>query len=192
MSPRTRLAILSLLGAVLFGIALAYLYSTLEGKASPSTDVNLGSSRNTELSSSRASSLPIVVPANQSFFCTPVRVWDGDGPIWCAEGPRVRLAGVAARESDESCRSNQPCPDASAADARDSLVELIGEASGVTSEGHVLVNGPPLDCLSKGGAGGNRTAAWCESPNVGDISCAMVETGTVLQWDVYWEDGHCA
>lgn len=34
-----------------------------------------------------------VVAAGQSFDCTPTRVWDGDGPIWCAEGPRIRLSG---------------------------------------------------------------------------------------------------
>ena len=35
-----------------------------------------------------------VIPTGEEFTCTPTRVWDGDGPIWCAEGPRVRLAGT--------------------------------------------------------------------------------------------------
>ena len=56
-----------------------------------------------------------VVPADEEFTCTPTRVWDGDGPVWCAEGPRIRLAGIAAREIDDSCRANQPCPTASGA-----------------------------------------------------------------------------
>jgi endonuclease YncB( thermonuclease family) len=47
-----------------------------------------------------------VVPAGQTFACTPVAVYDGDGPVWCAEGPRIRLAGIAAREMDGTCRSN--------------------------------------------------------------------------------------
>lgn len=42
----------------------------------------------------------VVVPTGHQFNCTPTRVWDGGGPIWCAEGPRVRLAGIAAREID--------------------------------------------------------------------------------------------
>ena len=67
-----------------------------------------------------------VVPADEEFTCTPTRVWDGDGPVWCKEGPRIRLAGIAAREIDDSCRSNQPCPTASGAEARDALVKLIG------------------------------------------------------------------
>ena len=57
--------------------------------------------------------LTATVAAGTSFTCTPVAVWDGDGPIWCAEGPRIRLAGVAAREIDNSCRRYHPCPDAS-------------------------------------------------------------------------------
>ena len=65
-----------------------------------------------------------VVPAGEEFTCTPTRVWDGDGPVWCVGGPRVRLAGIAAREIDDSCRSNQPCPTASGAQARDALVKL--------------------------------------------------------------------
>ena len=81
-----------------------------------------------------------VVPAGEVFTCTPVRVWDGDGPVWCAEGPHVRLAGIAAREMDGSCRSNQPCPDATAAQARDALVRLIGVPTGRSMEGHVLLN----------------------------------------------------
>jgi hypothetical protein len=32
-----------------------------------------------------------LVPAGQSFACTPIAVYDGDGPIWCAEGPRTMI-----------------------------------------------------------------------------------------------------
>ena len=132
-----------------------------------------------------------IVPAGQSFECTPIRVWDGDGPIWCAEGPHVRLSGIAAREMNGTCNSNQPCPDASAIEARDTLVRLVGRSSGTSPEGHVLVKGPKLTCQSVGGAGGSRTAAWCNSPAVGDLSCAMVHSGTVLRWDRYWRDHRC-
>ena len=51
-----------------------------------------------------------IVAAGQTFTCTPTHVWDGDGPIWCAEGAHVRIAGIAAREMDGTCRTNQPCP----------------------------------------------------------------------------------
>lgn len=104
-----------------------------------------------------------VVPAGQSFACTPTRVWDGDGPIWCSEGPRIRLAGIAAREIDGTCRTNQPCPRATATDARDHLVSLVGRAIGRSAEGHILVRGARLTCLSDGDGSGSRTAAWCRT-----------------------------
>lgn len=132
-----------------------------------------------------------IVPAGQTFECTPVRVWDGDGPIWCAEGPHVRLSGIAAKEMDGTCNTNQPCPEASAIEARNGLVALVGEARGVSPEGHVLVRGPTMRCASVGGAGGTRTAAWCISPKSGDLSCAMVQSGLALRWDRYWRDHRC-
>lgn len=131
------------------------------------------------------------VPAGQSFECTPIRVWDGDGPVWCAEGPKVRLSGIAAREIDETCRSNQPCPEASAADARDYLVSLVGRPTGKSEHGHVLVQGPTMRCISTGSAGGSRTGAWCVSPRGGDLSCAMITSGYALKWDRYWGNHRC-
>jgi hypothetical protein len=62
-----------------------------------------------------------IVPAGVDFTCTPIAVWDGDGPVSCAEGPRLRLAWIAAREIDGTCRDNQPCPAADAVQARDAL-----------------------------------------------------------------------
>lgn len=134
----------------------------------------------------------IVVPGGRSFACTPVRVWDGDGPLWCSEGPRVRLAGIAARESDGSCRPNQPCSDASAEAARRALVSLVGRRIGSSRQGHVLVIGPTLTCSSSGSAGGSRTAAWCTSPMAGDLSCAMLATRMVLVWPRYWRGHVCS
>lgn len=132
-----------------------------------------------------------IVPSGQPFECTPIRVWDGDGPIWCAEGPHVRLSGIAAKEMSETCNSNQPCPSATAVEARDGLVMLIGDATGTSPEGHILVRGPTMRCVSVGGAGGTRTAAWCVSPKGGDLSCAMVQSGLALRWDRYWRDHRC-
>ena len=132
-----------------------------------------------------------VIPVNTTFTCTPTRVWDGDGPVWCAEGPRLRLAGIAAREADGTCRTNQPCPKATAEDARRALVDLLGRPIGTAPQGHVLVAGPILRCVSNGNAGHNRTGAWCVSPTRGDLSCAMVRTGTVLRWARYWKRHRC-
>ena len=132
-----------------------------------------------------------IVPSGQTFECTPTHVWDGDGPVWCREGPRLRLAGIAAREMDGTCRAGHPCPRASAEVARNALVSLLGRQTGVGQHGHILVRGPTLSCRSDGSAGGNRTAAWCSSPQSGDINCAMVSGGWALRWDRYWRGHRC-
>lgn len=135
--------------------------------------------------------LQTIVSAGQSFTCTPTAVWDGDGPIWCAEGPRVRIAGVAAREIDETCRPGQPCPQVSGIEARDRLVRLFGGPAGTLPTGHIRVRGRPMKCVSEGSAGGSRTAAWCYSSNVGDLSCATIRMGGTVKWDKYWRKHQC-
>ena len=132
-----------------------------------------------------------VVAAGQAFTCTPVRVWDGDGPIWCAEGPRIRLAGIAAREMDGSCSPGHPCPRASAEASRNYLVGLIGRPTGRSREGHVLVRGEPLTCRSEGSGRGSRTAAWCSTSAGVDLSCAMVRAGMAERWERYWRGRRC-
>jgi endonuclease YncB( thermonuclease family) len=134
----------------------------------------------------------MIIEAGLMFICTATAVWDGDGPIWCAEGPKIRLAGIAARESDGTCRSNQPCPRATAEQARNRLVNLLGGSKGTRPEGHVIIARTRLTCRSEGSAGGSRTAAWCVAPRVGDLSCAMVNSGTVLPWPRYWRDHRCS
>ncbi|TCD01945.1 hypothetical protein EYB45_10950 [Erythrobacteraceae bacterium CFH 75059] len=132
-----------------------------------------------------------IVPSGQVFACTPIAVWDGDGPVWCAEGPRVRLAGIAARETDGSCRRGHPCPPVSAAASKAALIRLLGTPTGTMPSGHTRISGPTLRCVSDGQAGGNRTAAWCVSPRFGDINCAMVNGGWAAKWQRYWRGHNC-
>src|SRR5688572_19865769 len=117
-----------------------------------------------------------VIPSGTDFKCTPVAVYDGDVPIWCAEGPKIRLAGIAAREMDETCNSNQPCPGVSAVRARNQLVSFLGGPRGALSSGHVRVVALPMRCSSDGNARGSRTAAWCKLANGVDLNCAMVRS----------------
>jgi hypothetical protein len=98
--------------------------------------------------------------AGSAFVCTPTAIYDGDGPIWCAEGPKVRLAGIAAREIDETCRPQHPCPKASGKASRDHLVKLLGGPRGTLPQ--AISKSLPTDALlSTGSAGGERTGAWC-------------------------------
>lgn len=150
----------------------------------------LGALIATVLGSMAGADVPII-PRGQSFTCTPTHVWDGDGPIWCQEGPRLRLAGIAARELDGSCSDGHPCPSPSGIESRDALVNLLGTPMGVGRYGHVLIDALPLQCQSDGPAGGQRTASWCVSPRSGDVNCAMVKAGWALSWDKYWGDHRC-
>ncbi len=126
-----------------------------------------------------------IVATGASFTCTPVRVWDGDGPIWCAEGPKIRLAGIAVRENDGSCKPSHPCPHASGEAARDALVKLIGKPVGRSREGHVLVSAKRLTCVSHGSGKGERTAARCRTVGGTDLGCALVRAGYALRWAQY-------
>lgn len=135
-----------------------------------------------------------VVPKGQSFDCTPTHVWDGDGPVWCSEGPKVRVSGINARETDGTCKESHPCPglDATWEKARDQLVNLVGTPTGRKSKhGHIIVQGPTMQCISVGRARGDRTGAWCVSPRGGDISCAMLKSGLVVKWKTYWKQHTC-
>lgn len=132
-----------------------------------------------------------IIENGTSFACTAEAVWDGDGPIWCREGPRIRLAGVAARELDGSCRTGHPCPTISGIVARNTLVGLLGGPRGTLRTGHVKVAAVRLACVSQGDGKGGRTAAWCAAPRVGDLSCALVGKGVALRWDRYWREGKC-
>ena len=122
------------------------------------------------------------MPAGQAFTCKPTHVWDGDSPIWCAEGPRIRLAGIAARELDGTCRRGHPCAEASGIAARDALVRLLGGARGVSRDGHVLVEGPALTCLSRGPDKYRRQLATCTFPAGADLGAALIGSSVALPW----------
>lgn len=128
-----------------------------------------------------------VVPAGTSFSCTPVRIWDADGPVWCAEGPKLRLSGIAAREMDGSCRPGQPCPDMPAEQARQILGRLLTRGKVRTDRNnHLLLRGAPaMACLSEGSAKGERTAARCTLESGEDLGCKLIATGAVVEWRSY-------
>lgn len=128
--------------------------------------------------------LASAVPAGQAFTCHATHVWDGDGPIWCAEGPRIRLAGIGVRELDGSCRPRQPCARLSGVASRDHLVKLLGGPRGRTGDGHILVHAM-LRCVSDGDGRGGRTAAWCRT-EAGDLSRTMVRDGFAKRWPIFW------
>lgn len=123
----------------------------------------------------------LTLAASAAFICTPVAVWDGDGPIWCKEGPKIRLESIAAREMDGTCRPGHPCPRASAIEARDALVTLLGGPKGRLRSGHVKITASPMRCRASHQSYG-RVVASCRLPDGRDLGGAMLRTGTVLRW----------
>lgn len=110
------------------------------------------------------------------FSCQVSSITDGD-TLRCVDGTRVRLHAVAARESDESCRSGHPCPSASGAAATAKLAELAG--------------GQVLRC-DRTGTSYERVVAICRNEADVEINCAMIESGTALVWPRYnTERGIC-
>jgi endonuclease YncB( thermonuclease family) len=106
----------------------------------------------------------------ERFSCSVTRVYDGDGPIHCAEGPKVRLHGIAAREMNGECRPGHPCPRASAQAAKAALTRMT--------------LGQRLTCEATGKSY-QRVVALCWTPAGREVNCAMVEGGYALSWDSY-------
>ena len=127
---------------------------------------------------------------DQAVTCTAISVWDGDGPIQCREGWKVRLNGIAAREIDGSCRRGHPCPTPTGIAARDALVRLLGGPIGRRSDGHILIRPIVLRCTTTG-TSYDRITAWCSTPAGRDLSCAMISGGWALRWDRYWHQHRC-
>lgn len=123
-----------------------------------------------------------VMPANQSANCNPTSVWDGSGFICRTQRLRIGLSDVAAHKIDVACRSHQLGPDASAGEARDAFVKLVGRPTGRCSSGHVLVEGPAMNCTAFGNVDGSHTTAWRVSPTSGDLACALVASPWALRW----------
>lgn len=123
-------------------------------------------------------------PASSGAFrCTVTSITDGD-TLRCAEREadgnqiRVRLSGIAARERDGSCSPGHPCPAATPEEAAGTLA--------------TIVEGRALECSDEGRTHGRR-AAFCRRVSDGlDVSCAMLESGTVERWEEHWRRHRCS
>jgi endonuclease YncB( thermonuclease family) len=131
----------------------------------------------------------IASPTPLTFACSAVSVWDGDGPVTCSDGRKVRLAGVNAREIDGSCRKGHPCPLVSGIASRDALVALLGGSRGTTADGHVRV-AARLRCEVTGFSYG-RVTAFCRTARGTDLSCALVASGHAAIWQRHWGNHRC-
>lgn len=117
--------------------------------------------------------------AGRTFPCTVLSVYDGDGPINCAERDlsgqqvKVRLRGIEAREIDNSCSRADICPSATGAAGKAALVRIAFGRLACTS------HGPSY----------SRVNASCVNPLGVDLSCEMLRGGTALRWPEYDPEG---
>ncbi|MDB5692989.1 MAG: hypothetical protein JWO81_2052 [Alphaproteobacteria bacterium] len=111
----------------------------------------------------------------ETFSCTVAYVHDGD-TFGCTDGKRIGVAGTDARELDGSCLPGHPCPGA--------LPEQATAALGR------LIDGQTLSCEASGPPR-SRIAAFCRRSDGKDVSCAMLESGTVARWDLNWGAHRC-
>lgn len=114
------------------------------------------------------------ISTGSRFTCTVLSVYDGDGPINCAEVDgegqqvRVRLRGIDAREPDNSCQVDV-CPPMSGEDAKAIATRL--------ARGR-------LQCTSFGPSY-NRVDSSCINPEGVDISCELIRRGAAVRWPQY-------
>jgi endonuclease YncB( thermonuclease family) len=125
---------------------------------------------------------PVDTAAGREFPCTVESVYDGDGPINCTEKDangqpvKVRLRGIEARETDNSCQVPNLCTAASGEAAKAMLVSLaVGR----------------LQCTSFGPSY-SRVDASCRNAAGVDLSCEMIRTGNAARWAQYDPEGRLA
>ena len=122
----------------------------------------------------------------RTFTCTPVAVYDADGPIWCKEGPRLRIAGAAARETDGTCRPGHPCPAMPPEQARAVTIRMMGaRVTGRLRTGHLTVTAPPMLCTWRGTSGKRTVASRLAGGR--DLGCAIIRAGAAADWPVWRE-----
>ncbi len=113
----------------------------------------------------------LVIALPPQFVCHVVRVHDADGPLWCATGAKVRVAGVNAREVDGSCRRGAPCPTMRHQQAK-AIAERLTLGKRLTCQ--------PVDRSYR------RVVARCTLPDGRSLSCALIAAGAAVRWDRYW------
>lgn len=117
-----------------------------------------------------------MIVAPTVFICQVVSVHDGDGPIRCASGVKIRVAGIQAPDYEcaEPCRERHPgyvCSDRLADRSRAIVTRMVLKRT--------------LTCQPVGKSY-SRVVARCRFPDGRDLSCAILAAGAASRWDSYW------
>lgn len=100
------------------------------------------------------------------FACLVATVHDAD-TLRCADGTRIRIAAVSARELDGTCNSDVPCPPMRPADA----TRIVQR----------MTLGRTLQCRQVD-MSYKRVVADCRLPDGRSLSCAIVASGAATWW----------
>lgn len=117
-----------------------------------------------------------MIIAAASFLCLVTRVHDGDGPLWCANGVRVRVAGVQAPDFENAvpCRRGRAayvCSNVKAERSRRVVERLTLNRT--------------MICQTVGKSY-KRVVARCTLTDGRSLSCAMIAAGAATRWESYW------
>lgn len=113
------------------------------------------------------------------FVCAVVKVHDGDGPLWCRLGQKVRVAGIQAPDfkSAEPCR--RPAARRATYTCDDTAARLSQQIVSRLTLHQRLVCQPT-------GTSYKRVVARCTLPDGRSLSCATIAAGAAVRWDTYW------
>ncbi|MEH3103719.1 MAG: hypothetical protein PGN12_07410 [Sphingomonas phyllosphaerae] len=111
--------------------------------------------------------------------CHVVRVHDGDGPLWCRSGVKIRVAGVQAPDFESAAPCRRP------ASQRRSYVCDDRAAKRGRRIMERLTLGKRLSCQPVG-TSYKRVVARCTLPDGQSLSCAALASGAATRWDRYW------
>lgn len=121
--------------------------------------------------------MPATLPP--SFICEVVKVHDGDGPLWCRAGQKVRIAGIQAPDYASASPCRRPAAkrvtytcDNVAAERSRRIVERLVLSQRLTCQ--------PVDRSYK------RIVARCTLPDGRSLSCAAIAAAAAVRWDRYW------
>lgn len=105
-------------------------------------------------------------------LCLAAMAIDGDS-LKCADGVRIRVQAIEANEMRGGCHL-PVCPAMSARDAREWMQRQVG--------GKDLRYEPV-------GRSHRRITAWVRLPDGRDLSCAAIQAGAAVRWEIFDRGG---
>lgn len=111
-----------------------------------------------------------------AFECRVTKVHDGDGPLWCADGRKVRIAGTQSPDFEDT----DPCRRGKAAYVCSDVLARRSQQIVERLTLNLTLRCQPVDRSY------SRIVARCTLPDGRSLSCATIAAGAAQRWDYYW------